>query len=361
VNAGPLAGIRVVEFAGLGPAPFCAMLLSDLGADVVRIDRPDASTARAAHYYFRGRRSITADLKDAQGVALARRLAGKADALIEGFRPGVMERNGLGPDVLLQDNPRLVYGRVTGWGQTGPLAQAAGHDINYIALSGALAAIGPREAPVPPLNLVGDYGGGALYLALGVLSALWHARATGRGQVVDAAMVDGSISMMSIMYSLRHAGGWTLARESNRLDGGAPYYGTYACSDGRWICIASAEPQFYRLLRDQLGLHDPIFDRQEDRGAWPEQRRRLRAAFMRRTRDEWCALLEGTDVCFAPVLDLDEAPLHPHNVARDAFIDAGGLPQPAPAPRFSLTPGAIQRPPQPPGANTDEVLRDWNL
>ncbi len=359
--SGPLKGVRVVEFAGLGPGPFCGMLLSDLGADVIRIDRRDAKPARPYHVTHRGRRSVALNLKDPRATELCLELMSRAEIAFEGFRPGVMERLGLGPDVALKRNPRLVYGRMTGWGQYGPLAQAAGHDINYIAITGALHAIGTKDRPVPPLNLIGDFGGGSLYLALGLLSALLHARATGQGQVVDAAMVDGAASLMSYFYGFRAEGVHTAERASNRLDGGAPFYDVYKCADGQWVALGSIEPQFYALLREKAGLSDPAFDAQMDRSRWPELKAKVAEAIARKTRSEWCALMEGSDVCFAPVLELGEAPLHPHNVARNAFVTVDGVVQPAPAPRFSATPGAVQGPPPGIGAHNVSSLEDWGL
>ena len=358
---GPLDGIKVVEFAGLGPAPFCGMLLSDLGADVIRIDRKDARPAKPFHVTHRGRRSLALDLKNKDATALCLDLFAKADIIFEGFRPGVMERLGLGPDVALARNPKLVYGRMTGWGQDGPLAQAAGHDINYIAITGALHAIGTRERPVPPLNLIGDFGGGALYLAFGLLAALTHARATGKGQVVDAAMVDGAASLMSYFYGFRAEGTHGPERATNRLDGGAHYYDAYKCSDGKWVAIGSIEPQFYALLREKAGLSDPEFDHQLDRARWPALKVKLEAVIASKTRDEWCAIMEGSDVCFAPVLEMDEAPSHPANVARDVFVEIDGVVQPAPAPRFSATPGAVQGPPPAIGGDNVSGLKDWGL
>lgn len=359
--SGPLKGVRVVEFAGLGPGPFCGMLLSDLGADVIRIDRRDAKPARPYHVTHRGRRSVALNLKDPRATELCLELMSRAEIVFEGFRPGVMERLGLGPDVALKRNPRLVYGRMTGWGQDGPLAQAAGHDINYIAITGALHAIGTKERPVPPLNLIGDFGGGSLYLALGLLSALLHARATGQGQVVDAAMVDGAASLMSYFFGFRAEGVHSAERASNRLDGGAPFYDVYQCADGQWVALGSIEPQFYALLREKAGLSDPAFDAQMDRSRWPELKAKVAEAIARKTRSEWCALMEGSDVCFAPVLELGEAPLHPHNVARNAFVTVDGVVQPAPAPRFSATPGAVQGPPPGIGAHNVSSLEDWGL
>jgi alpha-methylacyl-CoA racemase len=358
---GPLKGVKVVEFAGIGPGPFCGMLLSDLGADVVRIDRKGPGRASPADITARGRRSIALDLKKPEAVETCLRLMDEAEIIFEGFRPGVMERLGLGPDVALKRNPRLVYGRMTGWGQTGPLAQAAGHDINYIAISGALHAIGLGDKPVPPLNLVGDFGGGALYLAFGLLAALTHARATGQGQVVDTAMTDGAASLMSMFYGMKAMGVWNGDRRANLLDGGAHFYDTYACSDGKWIALGSIEPQFYALLLDKAGLTDPAFGAQMDRSAWPDLKAKLAAVIAQKTRAEWTAIMEGTDICFGPVMDLDEAPLHPHNLARETFVTVSGVVQPAPAPRFSQTPGQIQGPPPAIGADTETALADWGL
>ena len=358
---GPLDGLKVVEFAGLGPAPFCGMLLSDLGADVLRIDRKDARPAKPFHVTHRGRRSLALDLKKDEAIVLCLDLFARADIVFEGFRPGVMERLGLGPDVALKRNPRLVYGRMTGWGQDGPLAQAAGHDINYIALTGALHAIGTKERPLPPLNLVGDFGGGALYLAFGLLAALTHARTTGQGQVVDAAMVDGAASLMSYFYGFRAEGVHTAERAANRLDGGAHFYDVYQCADGKWVAIGSIEPQFYALLRGKAGLSDPAFDAQLDRARWPELKEKLARVIATKTRAEWCAIMEGSDVCFAPVLELGEAPSHPANAARGVFVEVEGVVQPAPAPRFSATPGAVQGPPPAIGGHNVDGLRDWGI
>jgi alpha-methylacyl-CoA racemase len=339
--SGPLAGLRVVEFAGIGPGPFACMMLADMGAEVVTLDRVGA---RKNHKSVagRGRTVVELDLKDNTAIAQVLDLLEHADALIEGFRPGVMERLGLGPEIVQTRNPRLVYGRMTGWGQEGPLAQAAGHDINYISVTGALAAIGPAERPVPPLNLVGDFGGGALYLVVGVLAALLEAKSSGRGQVVDAAMCDGAASLMSMFFDLTAMGRWTEGRESNFLDGGAHFYGVYECACGKFISVGSIEPQFYALLRQLAGLSDDGFDAQMDRTAWPALRQRLADVFKTKTREEWCKVMEGTDVCFAPVLTMAEAPSHPHMAARKIFVNRHGVTQPAPAPRFSRTPSVIR-------------------
>ena len=301
------------------------------------------------------------DLKQPQSIEACLKLMEQADGVIEGFRPGVMERLGLGPDVALARNPRLVYGRMTGWGQFGPYAKAAGHDMNYIAITGALDAIGTTEKPVPPLNLVGDFGGGALYLAFGLLAGVIHARQSGQGQVIDCAMSDGAASLMAMFYGFKAGGMWNEGRRSNLLDGGAHFYDTYQCSDGGWISIGSIEPQFYLLLLEKTGITDPQFQHQMSREDWPELRDKLAAVIATRTRDEWCALMDGTDVCFAPVLSMDEAPSHPHNAARETFVEVGGVVQPAPAPRFSATPGKIQGPPPKIGADNDAALADWGF
>jgi alpha-methylacyl-CoA racemase len=358
---GPLSGLKVVEFAGIGPGPFCGMLLSDLGADVVRIDRKGGRGGAKSDVTSRGRRSVALDLKNPEAIEACLKLIEQADVLFEGFRPGVMERLGLGPEVALKRNPKLVYGRMTGWGQTGPYANAAGHDMNYIAISGALAAIGAEDKPIPPLNLVGDFGGGALYLAFGLMAGVIHARATGQGQVIDCAMSDGAASLMAMFYGLRAAGMWTDQRRHNLLDGGAHFYDTYQCSDGKWISIGSIEPQFYALLLEKTGITDPDFAQQMNRDKWPELRVKLAEVIAGKTRDEWCAIMDGTDVCFGPVLGLDETASHPHNAARSTFVEIEGVTQPAPAPRFSATPGAIQFPPAAIGAHNDGALADWGF
>ena len=345
---GPLQGMKVVEMAGLGPAPFAAMMLADMGAEVIRIDRP-GGRGPAANARFdvlaRGRRTLTVDLRDRGSTAAVMELVGCADALLEGFRPGVMERLGLGPEPCLARNPKLVYGRMTGWGQTGPLSHAAGHDINYVAISGALHAIGRSgEAPVVPLNYIGDFGGGGMLLAFGLVCALLEARGSGRGQVVDAAMTDGAALLSAMMYGMKAQGQWSTLRGENLLDGGAHFYDTYACADGKYVAIGAIEPQFYAVLRDRCGIDDSLFDQQMDPRAWPLLKVRLADVFRTRTRDEWCALLEGSDACFAPVLDWEEAPEHRHNQARGTFVTVDGVVQPAPAPRFSRTPAAGPRP-----------------
>ena len=361
MGQGPLSGLKVLEFAGIGPGPFCGMLLSDLGADVVRIDRKGSGRASPSDVTSRGRRSVALDLKVPAAAETVLKLMEASDGLIEGFRPGVMERLGLGPDVALARNPKLVFGRMTGWGQTGPYAKAAGHDMNYIAISGALHAIGTSDKPVPPLNLVGDFGGGALYLAFGLLAGIIHARATGQGQVIDCAMSDGAASLMAMFYGFKGAGMWKDERRSNLLDGGAHFYDTYQCADGRWISIGSIEPQFYALLLEKTGITDPAFKAQMDRDQWPVLREGLARVIARKSRDEWCAIMDASDVCFAPVLDLDEAPRHAHNVARQTFVEVAGVMQPAPAPRFSATPGAIAGPPPAIGAHNRAALTEWGL
>lgn len=342
-STGPLAGVRVVEFAGIGPGPFACMMLADMGAEVVTLDRigaPRNLMASAA----RGRKWVQVDLKDDKSRSEVLDLLVAADALVEGFRPGVMERLGLRPDVILAHNPRLVYGRMTGWGQHGPLAEAAGHDINYISITGALAAIGTRERPIPPLNLVGDFGGGALYLLVGILAALIEASKSGKGQVIDAAMCDGAASLMTMFFDLSASGNWVECREENMLDGGAHFYGVFECACGNFVSIGSIEPQFYKLLRQHVGLLDPEFDAQMDSAAWPKLKQKLAGVFKRRTREEWCKIMEGTDVCFAPVLTMKEASRHAHMVSREVFLTRHGALQPAPAPRFSRTPSKAREP-----------------
>ena len=359
---GPLRGVKVIEFVGLGPAPFCAMLLSDLGADVIRIDRPGAHGGGAEEVLARGRRSIGVDLKKEGSVDLCLDLLKSADILLEGYRPGVMERLGLGPGVCLEANPKLVYGRMTGWGQHGPLAHTAGHDLNYIALTGALEAIGPKDKPVPPLNLVGDFGGGSLYLAVGVLAALQHARAGGQGQVVDAAIVDGTTHLMGAIHQLMAMGLWSQPRGANLLDGGAPFYDCYECADGKFVSIAPLEPEFFAVLIDKLGLSDhEAMKNQYDAATWPAMRRAFEDTFKGETQAHWCQLLEGTDACFAPVLSTAEAAAHPHMTARDSFTGVDGVVQSAAAPRFSRTPGAVQGAGSKPGADGEAILADWGF
>lgn len=359
---GPLAGLRVVEFAGLGPGPFACMLLSDMGADVIAVERAGRKPGDRADITGRGRTVVLADLKNPASREEVLRLIDEADVLVEGFRPGVMERLGLGPGDVATRNPRLIYGRMTGWGQQGPLAQAAGHDINYIALTGALHAIGPAAgAPVPPLNLVGDYGGGSLYLVVGILAALHESRRSGRGQVVDAAITDGVHSLMSLFRTGAMRGTFSEQRGANMLDGGAPYYGVYETADHRHVSIGPIEPHFFAELCERLGVEPSLRDAQHDRQRWPALRAELDRIFRTRGRDEWTALLEGSDACFAPVLALSEAPMHPHNAARDAFVDVDGAMHPAPAPRFSRTPSAIQGAAPAQARTIVEVLDRWAL
>lgn len=366
---GPLHGIKVVEFAALGPAPMGAMLLADLGAEVLRIERKASVTGPPGTDLFdpkidilnRSRRVVSLDLKNPQAIETALRLIAGADALVEGFRPGVMERLGLGPDVCLVRNPRLVYGRMTGWGQTGTLANTAGHDINYLSLSGALHAIGEKGGkPIAPLNLVADCGGGAMLLAVGVLAALLEARSSGRGQVVDAAMTEGSAILMSMIYTLKAMGQWKPERGSNLLDGGAHFYDTYQCLDGKWLSVGAIEPQFYALLLEKAAITDLSFRAQWDREQWPELKVKLATVLLKKTRDEWCTIFEGTDACVAPVLDMDEAPNHPHNRSRNTFIEINGVTQPAPVPHFSRTTLATPTAPCA-GGDSATVLADWGF
>jgi len=364
---GPLAGIKIVELTGIGPEPMCAMLLADLGATVLRIDRPEPSdlgVPRPLRYdlLLRGRKCLAVDLKHPTGKALALRLVERADALIEGFRPGVTERLGLGPADCLARNPRLVYGRVTGWGQQGPLAQAAGHDLNYIALAGAAHAFGRRgQPPTPPLNLIGDFGGGALYLAFGVVCGILEAQRSGRGQVVDAAMVDGAASLMTAFFGMMAAGLGSHERGTNILDTGAHFYEVYECADGRWISVAAIEGKFYAELLRRLDIDPATLPAQMDREHWPAAKSQLAALFKTRTHEEWCGLLEGTDACFAPVLTTDEAPEHPHNKARRTYVEIDGIVQPGPAPRFSRTVPDLPIPPQPRRGldKAEAILADW--
>jgi alpha-methylacyl-CoA racemase len=364
---GPLAGVKVLEIAGIGPGPFAAMVLADMGAEVLRIDRaqnvrPNPPDQPSGDLLNRGRRSVGVDLKHPQGVETLLKLVEGADVLLEGFRPGVMERLGLGPDVCLARNPHLVYGRMTGWGQSGPLAHAAGHDINYIALAGTLHGIGRAgEKPLPPINLVGDFGGGGMLMAFGIVTALFERSNSGQGQVVDAAMVDGAALLMTMMHGFRHMGVWRDERGANLLDTGAHFYDTYETADGQYISVGSIEPQFYAELLRLTGLADEELPRQMDRSSWSRLAQRLTEIFKSKTRDEWCEIMEGTDVCFAPVLSMGEAYEHPHNVARGTFVELGGKLQPGPAPRFSRTPAELTTPPCHPGQHTDEVLADWGF
>ena len=363
---GPLAGVKIIEIAGIGPGPFAAMMLADMGADVVRVDR-----SNQVHGYDpatppgdslnRGRRSLGIDLKNPEGVEMLLRLVESADGLIEGFRPGVAERLGFGPEVCLERNPALVFGRMTGWGQSGPYAHTAGHDINYIALAGVLDSLARDGGqPTPPINLVGDFGGGGMLMAFGLVCGLLSARSTGVGQVVVAAMVDGSATLMAMIWAFKGMGIWDSDKPgTNLLDTGAHFYDTYRCSDGKWVSIGSIEPQFYSELLRLTGLEGDDLPAQMDKTAWPRLKVRLAAIFAERTRDEWCEIMEGTDVCFAPVLTMDEAPAHPHNIERGTFIELNGVVQPAPAPRFSATPAVVERPPAHAGQHTDEILGEW--
>jgi alpha-methylacyl-CoA racemase len=360
---GPLEGLKIIEVSALGPGPFCGMLFADLGADVVCIDRESPPALDpATDCTRRGKRSVLLDLKSAADREVFLQLVAQADAVFEGFRPGVMEKLGLGPDDCRKVNRCLVYGRMTGWGQHGPLARAAGHDINYVALSGALHAIGRNgEKPVPPLNLVGDYGGGAMFLALGMVCAILEAQKSGEGQVVDAAMTDGSALLMTLFYSLRAQGQWNMERGRNLLDGAAPFYDSYETRDGKYVAVGALEPQFFELLKEKTGLAGADLPAQNDVRRWPELKSRLEELFRTRTRQEWCDLLEGSDACFAPVLDFEEAPGHPHHQARGTYMELDGMTQPAPAPRFSRTPAEVRFPPRPPGGDLDDVLRDWGV
>lgn len=365
---GPLSSIKVIEFAGIGPGPFCAMMLADMGADVIRIEGKSDTFAdgiipeRRFDTTLRGRRSIVVDLKNRAGVQAALALVTRADVLLEGYRPGVMERLGLGPEACLARNPALVYGRMTGWGQSGPLAAQAGHDINFIALSGALHCIGQRGGPpTVPFNLVGDYGGGGLMLAFGVVCAILESRRSGMGQVVDSAISEGSALLCTMAYGVHAAGLLDNQRGESMFDGGAHFYGTYECSDGRYVAIGSMEPKFYAELLERLGLDTDVNPPQMDPRHWPAMRARLNAVFRTRTRDQWCEVFRDVDACIAPVLDWDEAPCHPQNEAREAFVVIDGVVQPAPAPRFSRTPGAVSRGPARAGEHTDEVLAEWGF
>ncbi|MEB8339713.1 CaiB/BaiF CoA transferase family protein [Streptomyces endophyticus] len=363
-HGGPLAGVRVVELAGIGPGPFAAMLLADLGADVVRVDRPGGQALGVPPEYDvtnRNKRSVIVDLKAADGAERVLQLAARADVLIEGYRPGVAERLGVGPEACHRRNAKLVYGRMTGWGQDGPLAQRAGHDIGYIALTGALGMTGePDRPPVAPANLLGDYAGGSLYLVVGILAALHHARDTGTGQVVDAAIVDGTAHLSTMIHGMLAAGGWQDRRAANLLDGGAPFYGTYETADGKHMAVGALEQRFYAEFAELLGLGEAA-DARGDLGRWDELRAAVAARFKERTRDEWAAVFEGSDACVAPVLTLGEAPHHPHLAARGTFVEHGGLTQPAPAPRFSDTPTSVRSGPARPGADTEDVALDWDV
>jgi alpha-methylacyl-CoA racemase len=359
-RSGPLSGLRVLELAGIGPAPFAAMLLGDLGAEVLRVDRPGGTEIDSRGILDRSRRSAILDLRRDEGAAAVLELAPHADVLIEGFRPGVAERLGVGPDACWDRNPKLVYGRMTGWGQEGPWSQAAGHDINYIAITGALHALGRAgEPPAVPLNLLGDFGGGSMYLVMGILAALWEAERSGKGQVVDAAIVDGAASLMSMPFNMLAGGGWRDERGSNVLDTGSPYYDVYETADGGWMAVGALEGKFYSEFVTLLGLDEAASDRRPE--ALVPLRKHIAAAFKTRTRDEWAAVFDGTDACVAPVLSMREAPGHPHNAARKTFVDVDGHPQPAPAPRFSRTLPATPTAGRPPGSETRAALTDWGL
>lgn len=359
---GPLAGVRIIEIKGIGPGPYAGMLLADLGADVIVIERSSSSTGLGIpakdDVNSRGKRSIALDLKHPLGLKTLLRIVEDSDALIEGFRPGVAERLGFGPEDCQAINPRLVYGRLTGWGQSGPLASSAGHDINYISITGALAAIGGKQKPVPPLNLVGDYAGGSQFLVMGLLAALIEVRESGKGQIIDAAITDGSASLMSVFHGWQNAGFWSTKRNSNLLDGAAYYYNVYETADGRYVSVGPLEPKFYAVLVEKAGLDVATFANQSGPAKWPQLQEKLAAAIKKKTQKEWCDLLEGTDACFAPVLDLSEAPRHPHNIARKTYVDIGGVEQPAPAPRFSRTVCDVPAAPRAEGADAESVLHD---
>ena len=360
---GPLKGFKIIEMAVIGPGPFCGMILADLGAEIIRVDRASAAgTGSREEPANRGKKSIAVDLKSEDGVEVVLKLVESADAIFEGFRPGVMERLGLGPDICQKRNEKIVFGRMTGWGQTGPLANAAGHDINYIALSGALAAIGRDDSPpVPPLNLIGDFGGGGMLLALGIVAALLETKNSGKGQVIDAAMTDGSSLLMTMMYSMHQSGFWNLERQTNLLDGAAHFYDTYECKDGKYVSIGSIEPQFYALLCEKAELSQDDFGDQMKRDTWQNKKQMIKNVFLTKTREEWCDLMEGSDVCFAPVLDMSEAPMHPHNIARQTFIEIEGVTQPAPAPRFDRTQNEITLPPAIAGEHSKEILESLGI
>ena len=360
---GPLKGFKIIEMAGIGPGPFCGMILADLGAEIIRVDRASAAgTGSREEPANRGKKSIAVDLKSEDGVEVVLKLVESADAIFEGFRPGVMERLGLGPDVCQKRNEKLVFGRMTGWGQTGPLANAAGHDINYIALSGALAAMGRDDSPpVPPLNLIGDFGGGGMLLALGIVAALLETQNSGKGQVIDAAMTDGSSLLMTMMYSMHQSGFWNLERQTNLLDGAAHFYDTYECKDGKYVSIGSIEPQFYALLCEKAELSRDDFGDQMKRDTWHDKKQLIKDVFLTKTREEWCDLRDGSDVCFAPVLDMSEAPMHLHNIARQTFIEIEGVTQPAPPPRFDRTQNEITLPPAIAGEHSKEILESIGI
>ena len=360
---GPLKDIKIIEMAGIGPAPFCGMILADMGAEVISVDRiTSAGRGSSADIASRGKKSIAIDIRKEEGQEIIKKLISNADVLIEGFRPGVMEKNNLGPDDLLKINPKLIFGRMTGWGQSGPLSNAAGHDINYIALSGVLGAIGKKDSPPPPpLNLIGDFGGGGMLLALGVCAALNTVNKEGKGQVIDAAMTEGSALLMSMMYGMLNSGIWTDNRDSNLLDGAAHFYGCYECKDGKYVSIGSIEPQFYSLLKEKMKIDEQIFDNQMDKESWPVLRKNLETRFMDKTRDEWCEIMEGTDICFAPVLSMKEAINHKHNLERQSFFTMENVAQPSPAPKFSYTNSEVKNPPVKVGTHTKEIIGSLGL
>ena len=360
---GPLKDIKIIEMAGIGPAPFCGMILADMGAEVISVDRiTSAGRGSSADIASRGKKSIAIDIRKEEGQEIIKKLISNADVLIEGFRPGVMEKNNLGPDDLLKINPKLIFGRMTGWGQSGPLANAAGHDINYIALSGVLGAIGKKDSPPPPpLNLIGDFGGGGMLLALGVCAALNTVNKEGKGQVIDASMTEGSALLMSMMYGMLNSGIWTDNRDSNLLDGAAHFYGCYECKDGKYVSIGSIEPQFYSLLKEKMKIDEQIFDNQMDKESWPVLRKNLETRFMDKTRDEWCEIMEGTDICFAPVLSMKEAMNHKHNIERQSFFTLENVAQPSPAPKFSYTNSEVKNPPVKIGTHTKEIIGSLGL
>ena len=360
---GPLKDIKVIEMAGIGPAPFCGMILADMGAEVISVERITAAgRGSSADIASRGKKSIAVDIRKPEGQDIIKKLVESADVLIEGFRPGVMEKNNLGPDELLNKNSKLIFGRMTGWGQSGPLANAAGHDINYIALSGVLGAIGKKDTPPPPpLNLIGDFGGGGMLLALGVCAALNTVHKEGKGQVIDAAMTEGSALLMSMMYGMLNSGIWTDSRDSNLLDGAAHFYGCYECKDRKFVSIGSIEPQFYSLLREKMNIDEDIFDNQMDKNSWPTLRENLEIRFKEKTRDEWCQIMEGTDICFAPVLSMNEAINHKHNIERKSFFDLDNVIQPSPAPKFSYSESEVSHPPVKIGTHTKEIVISLGL
>ena len=360
---GPLKDIKVIEMAGIGPAPFCGMILADMGAEVISVERITAAgRGSSADIASRGKKSIAVDIRKTEGQEIIKKLVESADVLIEGFRPGVMEKNNLGPNELHNINSKLIFGRMTGWGQSGPLANAAGHDINYISLSGVLGAIGKKNSPPPPpLNLIGDFGGGGMLLALGICAALNTVNKEGKGQVIDAAMTEGSALLMSMMYGMLNSGIWTDSRDSNLLDGAAHFYGCYECKDGKFVSIGSIEPQFYSLLREKMNIDEDIFDNQMDKTSWPALRENLETRFKEKTRDEWCEIMEGTDICFAPVLSMSEAINHKHNVERNSFFELDNVFQPSPAPKFSYSKSEVSHPPVKVGTHTKEIMTSLGL